>query len=181
MHAQFYMDKRFVNEWKDYYGKIKVLEEIGLIDKILMYDSTEDAPIFNDMKISHTPTCIIVDDKGEYVWIPYGFEGRSSSDIARWVFKCTHNQWNDVEDEMIEDLENKGVANDYEKNPSYYDRASVSAIDLMAELMNHDQFEGFLWGNILKYAYRYGQKGNKAETAAKIKQYADWLEEEAAD
>ena len=39
------------------------------------------------------------------------------------------------------------------------------------------QLEGFLWGNILKYAYRYGRKGDKKETAGKIKWYAQKLKE----
>ena len=47
----------------------------------------------------------------------------------------------------------------------------------MAHLMTKEQFEGFLWGNILKYAYRYGRKGDKEETAGKIAWYAKKLEE----
>ena len=51
------------------------------------------------------------------------------------------------------------------------------AIDIMRGLMTDEQLEGFLWGNIIKYAYRYGRKGKtqgaKTETAAKIKWYAD--------
>ena len=47
----------------------------------------------------------------------------------------------------------------------------------MTHLMNKEQLEGFLWGNIVKYAYRYGRKGDKAETAGKIAWYAKKLEE----
>ena len=38
----------------------------------------------------------------------------------------------------------------------------------------HYQVEG-MWGNIMKYAYRYGRKGDKAETAGKIAWYANQL------
>lgn len=63
-------------------------------------------------------------------------------------------------------------------NPSHYRVNGIpEAIDIMRGLMTDEQLEGFLWGNILKYAYRYGRKGTtqgaKTETAAKIKWYAD--------
>nr|DAK69277.1 MAG TPA: nucelotide kinase [Caudoviricetes sp.] len=51
------------------------------------------------------------------------------------------------------------------------------AYDIMTHLMNRKQLEGFLWGNIIKYAYRYGRKGDEAETAGKIKWYAQKLKE----
>ena len=47
----------------------------------------------------------------------------------------------------------------------------------MNHLMNRCQLEGYLWGNIIKYAYRYGRKGDKAETAGKIEWYARQLKE----
>ena len=63
-------------------------------------------------------------------------------------------------------------------NPSHYRVAGIpEAIEIMKHLMTKEQFEGFLWGNILKYAYRYGRKGDKVETAGKIKWYAKKLEE----
>ena len=63
-------------------------------------------------------------------------------------------------------------------NPSHYRAEGIpEAIDIMRGLMTDEQLEGFLWGNIIKYAYRYGRKGDtqgaKTETAAKIKWYAD--------
>lgn len=63
-------------------------------------------------------------------------------------------------------------------NPSHYRVAGIpEAIEIMKHLMTKEQMEGFLWGNILKYAYRYGRKGDKAETAGKIAWYAKKLEE----
>ena len=63
-------------------------------------------------------------------------------------------------------------------NPSHYQVEGIpEAIEIMAHLMTKEQFEGFLWGNILKYAYRYGRKGDKEETAGKIAWYAKKLEE----
>lgn len=63
-------------------------------------------------------------------------------------------------------------------NPAHYQVAGIpEAIEIMEHLMTKEQFEGFLWGNILKYAYRYGRKGDKKETVGKIKWYAEQLEE----
>ncbi len=63
-------------------------------------------------------------------------------------------------------------------NPMHYQVAGIpEAIEIMEHLMTKEQLEGFLWGNILKYAYRYGRKGDKKETAGKIAWYAKKLEE----
>lgn len=63
-------------------------------------------------------------------------------------------------------------------NPKHYRVAGLpDAIDIMNHLMTKEQYEGFLWGNILKYAYRFGRKGDKAETAGKIAWYATKLQE----
>lgn len=67
-------------------------------------------------------------------------------------------------------------------NPSHYQVAGIpEAIDIMKHLMTQEQFEGFLWGNIIKYAYRYGRKGDEAETAGKIEWYANRLKEVCAE
>ena len=61
-------------------------------------------------------------------------------------------------------------------NPSHYKVEGLpEAIDIMNHLMTPEQFEGFLWGNIMKYAYRFGRKGDKGETAGKIAWYSDQL------
>lgn len=63
-------------------------------------------------------------------------------------------------------------------NPSHYQVAGIpEAIDIMKHLMTQEQFKGFLWGNIIKYAYRYGRKGDEHDTAGKIEWYANRLKE----
>lgn len=63
-------------------------------------------------------------------------------------------------------------------NPSHYKVKGISeAHVIINHLMHREQYEGFLWGNIIKYAYRYGRKGDKAETAGKIVWYATKLKE----
>ena len=78
--------------------------------------------------------------------------------------------------ERMEDALNKKVEDAV--NPSHYKVEGLpEAIDIINHLMHREQYEGFLWGNILKYAYRFGRKGDKAETAGKIAWYATQLKE----
>lgn len=78
--------------------------------------------------------------------------------------------------ERMEDALNKKVEDAI--NPAHYKvKGLPEAIDIINHLMHRCQLEGFLWGNILKYAYRYGRKGDKAETAGKIEWYARQLKE----
>ena len=89
---------------------------------------------------------------------------------------CIVNSDNEGEVEMrtdaLENIEDSAI------NPAHYHVEGIpEAIDIMAHLMTKEQLEGFLWGNIIKYAYRYGRKGDKAETAGKIAWYANHLKD----
>lgn len=67
-------------------------------------------------------------------------------------------------------------------NPAHYKVEGLpEAIDIINHLMHREQYEGFLWGNILKYAYRFGRKGDKAENAGKIAWYANQLKDLAEE
>ena len=79
---------------------------------------------------------------------------------------------NNKEDEEKADAH---VEKDTVSSPYYYKIARVEPNELMEDLMSFDQHEGFLWGNIIKYSYRYGNKGEKAETVKKIRKYCDML------
>ena len=82
--------------------------------------------------------------------------------------------------ERMEDALDKKVEDAI--NPSHYKVEGLpDAIDIINHLMHREQYEGFLWGNILKYAYRYGRKGDKAETAGKIEWYAKQLKDLAEE
>lgn len=83
---------------------------------------------------------------------------------------------NDGTIERMEDALNKRVEDAV--NPSHYKVEGLpEAIDIINHLMKRCQLEGYLWGNIIKYAYRYGRKGDKAETAGKLEWYARQLKE----
>ena len=91
-------------------------------------------------------------------------EKDESNQIKRWF-----NESDKRDDSTVERMEEA-------INPSHYKVEGLpEAIDIMNHLMTPEQFEGFLWGNIMKYAYRFGRKGDKGETAGKIAWYANQL------
>ena len=53
----------------------------------------------------------------------------------------------------------------------------VQPIEVMQSEMSKEQFEGFILGNIVKYALRFGKKDEKGKESAKILRYAQWLNE----
>lgn len=123
----------------------------------------------------------ILDDKGN----PYPVAVRWSDD-SKYPNTFSYFSENGVYDVQDEDpkLDIHPLSKVLDKktedaiNPSHYKVKSLpEAIDIINHLMHKDQYEGFLWGNILKYAYRYGRKGDKAETAGKIAWYANKLKE----
>lgn len=81
-------------------------------------------------------------------------------------------------EERTKNVEEDKIKTDNAVNPSHYQVAGIpEAIEIMEHLMTKEQLDGFLWGNIIKYAYRYGRKGDKAETAGKIAWYSQKLKE----
>lgn len=62
-------------------------------------------------------------------------------------------------------------------NPSHYKILKQQPIEIMQQLMSHDQFIGFLWGNVIKYSLRLGYKDSPASDAAKLAKYTKWLSE----
>ena len=87
------------------------------------------------------------------------FRGILSPDDAR-------NMWN---------TRNKAVASGGSKAASHYQLLSQQPIEIMQTLFSADEFRGFLWGNVIKYALRYGHKDERRKEAEKIAQYAEWL------
>lgn len=123
----------------------------------------------------------ILDDKGN----PYPVAVRWSDDskCPNTLNYFSENGVYDVQDEAPE-LDIHPLNNVLDKktedaiNPSHYKVNGLpEAHEIMKHLMNREQLEGFYWGNIVKYTYRYGRKGDKKETAGKIEWYAQKLKE----
>lgn len=66
---------------------------------------------------------------------------------------------------------------DVSSNPHY--QTAVQPIETMQANMTREELIGFLKGNIIKYVCRCGRKDDVPKETAKIKQYAEWLDEVA--
>lgn len=67
--------------------------------------------------------------------------------------------------------------NDGNPETSTHYMGAVQPIELMLNVLSHEEFIGFLKGNMIKYAFRAGRKaGESAEKDRnKYLTYADWL------
>jgi hypothetical protein len=74
------------------------------------------------------------------------------------------NQWQD--DKPQSDPVNR---------PAHYTQGPVECIDGIEAAMSADQFIGFLRGQVIKYAWRLGLKGEAIQDARKCAWYADRL------
>lgn len=60
------------------------------------------------------------------------------------------------------------------KHQKHYDRGGIQPIEFMLMSFTHEEFRGFLKGNIIKYTSRSAYK-NGVEDLKKAKVYLDWL------
>lgn len=111
------------------------------------------------------------EDGAAISWCGYIFtkEGRFNKDV-------TDPKYDIVIERRLKEMEKDVECSPI--NPSHYRVEGIpEAIDIMEHLMTKEQLKGFLWGNIIKYAYRYGRKGDDHDTAGKIEWYANRLKE----
>lgn len=64
-------------------------------------------------------------------------------------------------------------------NQHYTDMIGLQPIEVMQDVLSHEEFVGFIKGNIIKYTMRAGHKqGESAEKdSRKAKDYQNWLKE----
>ena len=79
---------------------------------------------------------------------------------------------------MIEDLRDS-IKRYYENNgtalsATHYQKLQQQPIEIMQSLMTPEQFQGFLWGNVIKYTLRLGSKDAPEKEMQKAQQYAKW-------
>ena len=60
-------------------------------------------------------------------------------------------------------------------HPEHYTSGSIECIDALRASMPLDQFMGFLKGNVIKYLWRYQQKGKPVQDLEKARWYLDKL------
>lgn len=71
---------------------------------------------------------------------------------------------------------NGTTANDIQIGGSHYKDMAIQPWAIMEEVLTHEEFVGFLKGNVLKYSLRAGRKEG-SDDAAKAKHYMQKLKE----
>lgn len=66
-------------------------------------------------------------------------------------------------------------ANKTQIGGSHYTEMEIQPWEVMQSVLTHEEFVGYLKGNILKYALRHGKK--QSDDAGKAKHYMQKLEE----
>ena len=66
------------------------------------------------------------------------------------------------------------MSNDVVEHPSHYCKGSIECIEAIKASMSTIEFMGFLKGNILKYLWRWREKGVKQDLK-KAQVYLNWL------
>lgn len=67
-------------------------------------------------------------------------------------------------------------ANEMQVGGSHYTEMAIQPWAIMEEVLTHEEFVGFLKGNVLKYSLRAGRKEG-SDDAAKAKHYMQKLKE----
>ena len=116
-----------------------------------------------------------------YCKINPGFSMCAISDICRQN-NCLLSKWPSADlDAAYELVKDKQPAETPFPMPgtatsaTHYQLLQQQPIEIMQRLMTHEQFVGFLWGNVIKYALRLGHKDDTASDAGKLAQYSKWL------
>jgi hypothetical protein len=111
---------------------------------------------------------------------------REQVEQARCIYKIERPLKTDEEYEW--ELLEQRISSVYDKKPKdavnapqHYTQGGIECIDAIAASMTVDEFSGFLKGNVMKYLWRYKNKGNAAQDLAKARWYLERLERETGN
>lgn len=74
--------------------------------------------------------------------------------------------------------ETKEVKLDNVNHPAHYNKGTMECLDVIKACLSESEFKGFLKGNVMKYMYRKGDKGDALEDLNKACWYAKKLMEQ---
>ena len=74
--------------------------------------------------------------------------------------------------------ETKEVRLDNVNHPAHYNKGTMECLDVIKACLSNSEFRGFLKGNVMKYMYRKGDKGDALEDLNKACWYAKKLMEQ---
>ena len=98
------------------------------------------------------------------------FPGKEQA--ARWIIDGRANK---VKYKPLAEWRDDNPEVDAVNHPSHYTQGSIECIDAIASALGHDAFIEFLRGQVIKYMWRLGRKGDALKDAEKGKWYASRL------
>jgi len=81
----------------------------------------------------------------------------------------------DLEDETLSSYKPKTSADAVQIDGNHYKNMSIEPWEVMESILTHEEFIGFLKGNIIKYSMRDGKKAGAYKDAEKARHYMDKL------
>jgi hypothetical protein len=99
-------------------------------------------------------------------------------DNAEWVIK--HRDVSKFTFKPLSEWQDDKPEGDDVNHPSHYTQGSIECIDAIASALGHDAFIEFLRGQVIKYMWRLGRKGDARQDAEKGTWYANRLVAELA-
>ena len=91
---------------------------------------------------------------------------------ARWI---KDGRAKKMEYKPLAEWQDDNPEGDQVNHPSHYTQGSIECIDAIASALGHDAFIQFLRGQVIKYMWRLGRKGDALEDAKKGTWYASRL------
>ena len=98
---------------------------------------------------------------------------KEADDIA----KMYHEEW-EKRIKMGEEISNAVIRNDTVNHPNHYTRGDIECIDAIRASMTPVEFQAYCKGNVMKYLWRYVDKGG-VEDLEKARVYLNWMIESA--
>ena len=81
---------------------------------------------------------------------------------------------NKMEEDFIKTKASVAPSQDVTRN--YYDVGGIVTLDIIKAKLTPEQYEGFLLGQVIKYAARMNFKGQRVGDATKLAEYSRWLD-----
>lgn len=109
-----------------------------------------------------------------------------------YKFKGKHmeKEFNDIEElfqylDKLADTSDDAIARETKEvkpnninHPAHYNKGTMECLDVIKACLSGSEFKGFLKGNVMKYMYRKGDKGDALEDLNKACWYAKKLMEQ---
>jgi hypothetical protein len=115
-------------------------------------------------------------DKGVYYTVTFVHE---NTDVAvngiRNNYGWAASRFDHIKQKVTENMQQGGSVTDLVNSPAHYQSASgIECIEAIKAQMSGEEYSGYLRGNVVKYLWRYQQKGGK-QSLEKARWYLDKL------